>query len=273
MHETHIVDFDIEPRVLEVGRVERITPTTVRVTLVGEALEGFRTEQPQDHVKLFFPEDGADLPVMPTIGPDGWELPPGAPRPTFRDYTVRHHRPRTATSPAELDIDMVIHGHGPASTWASRAEPGKKIGVLGPRGSIVVPDDFDWYLLGADETGLPALARWLEALPAGKKVIAFAEVADAREEQHLTSAADVTLTWLHRDGAAPGASDVLERAVRGVEFPPGDGFVWIVGEAGVLTPIRRHLRASGHEKDWMDVDGYWKRGTVNLDHHDEPDED
>ncbi|GGS52706.1 siderophore-interacting protein [Planobispora rosea] len=269
MHDISVVRYDLKPRLLEVRRAEWITPSTVRVTLAGDDLAGFQERAPQDHVKLFFPVDGAGAPVMPAVGPDGWEFPPGAPDPVFRDYTVRSHRPGAG----ELDIDMVVHGHGPASAWAAQAAPGQRIGVLGPRGSVVVPFNFDWYLLGADETALPALARWLEALPAGARVIAFAEVADAREEQHIETAADVTLTWLHRDGAAPGASGVLERAVRELELPPGDGFVWIAGEAGALKPIRRHLREAGHPKEWTDIDGYWKRGTANLDHHRDQDED
>lgn len=169
---------------------------------------------------------------------------------------------------------MVIHGHGPGSSWAEQAAPGKRVGVLGPRGSVMVPLDYDWYLLGADETALPALARWLEALPAGVTVIAFAEVAGAEEEQEIASAADVTLTWLHRGGAAPGTAGLLERAVRGVTRPPGEGFAWVAGEADTLKPIRRYLRGEfGLPKDRVDVDGYWKRGVVNLDHHAEDDED
>jgi NADPH-dependent ferric siderophore reductase len=32
--------------------------------------------------------------------------------------------------------------------------------------------------------------------------------------------------------------------------------------------VRRYLRDELRlNPDWIDVDGYWKRGTVNLDHH------
>ncbi|GAA1009546.1 siderophore-interacting protein [Acrocarpospora pleiomorpha] len=266
-----IVEYPLKPRLLEVSRVQRITPTTVRVTLTGADLEGFQEAAPADHVKLCLPEPGAALPVMPTLGPDGLEPPPpGSPRPILRDYTVRDYR----AAENELDVDMVLHGHGPAATWAGRATPGDRVGVLGPRGSVMVPLVLDWYLLGADETAIPALARWLKLLPATAKVIAFAEVADAREEQDLPSAADVSLTWLHRDGVAAGESDVLVRAFLGVTRPAGEGFAWVAGEAGTLVPIRRHLRGDfGLPKDRVDVDGYWKRGIVNLDHHEQDDED
>ncbi|GAA3084046.1 siderophore-interacting protein [Streptosporangium carneum] len=270
MSEVTIVEYPLKPRLLEVSRVQRITPTTVRVTLTGPDLEDFQEAAPADHVKLCFPEPGADLPVMPRLGPDGLEPPPpGSPRPIFRDYTIRHHRPEAL----EIDVDMVVHGHGPGSTWADRAAPGMRLGVIGPRGSVMVPLHHDWYLLGADETALPALARWLEALPSGAKVFAFVEVADAREEQQISSAADVSLTWLYRGDAEPGTGDLLEKAIRGVRRPQGEGFAWVGGEAGVLKPIRRYLRGEfGLPKDRIDVDGYWKRGVINLDHH-EDDED
>ncbi|MET7425500.1 siderophore-interacting protein [Dactylosporangium sp. NPDC005555] len=265
--EIEMVWHDLTPRLLEVARVRRVTPRTVRVTLTGEDLDGFCYAAPDDHVKVFFPEPGAELPVMPTLGPDGLEPPPpGSPRPTFRDYTVRHLRPERR----ELDIDFVLHGHGPAGVWAAQAAPGQQLGVLGPRGSNINPMNFDWYLFAGDETALPSLAAWLEKVPAGVPVFAFVDVADAAEEQDLTVTADTTLVWLHRDTSIDGGH--LERAIRGLEVPPGAGYCWVAGEAGSLKPIRRYLRTIGLPRDWVEVDGYWKRGTVNLDHHDD-DED
>lgn len=39
------------------------------------------------------------------------------------------------------------------------------------------------------------------------------EVADAAEEQPLSSHANLNLTWLHRNGAAPGTTGLLEQAI------------------------------------------------------------
>ena len=66
-----------------------------------------------------------------------------------------------------------------------QAGPGKFLGVGGPRGSFIVPDDFDWYLLAGDETALPAIGRRLEELPAGTRALVVIEVADAGEEQRF----------------------------------------------------------------------------------------
>lgn len=259
---------DLTPRLLTVAATTRPTPRTVRVTLTGDQLDGFAHTAPDDHVKLFFPRPGQTLPVMPTLGPDGLvPPPPGAPDPVFRDYTVRALRPAAR----ELDVDFVLHGHGPAATWAAQAAPGQHLGVLGPRGSLLVPDGFDWYLLGADATALPALAVWLERLPAGTAVHAVAEVHDPAEQQPLTSAADLTLTWVHTT-THTGPGTALEQAVRAFTPPPGHGYVWIAGEAGALVPVRRHVRTWGLPRHHVAVDGYWRRGTTNHDHHDEPDE-
>ena len=263
VREIELVWHDLVPRLLTVVRNERITPRMARITLTGDDLDVFAYAAPEDHVKVFFPAPGAELPVMPTIGPEGFEPPgPDGPRPIFRDYTVRYVR-RDAK---EIDIDFALHGHGPGAGWASTARPGQRIGVLGPRGSYLNPLDFDWYLVAGDETALPALGAWLEQLPAGKPVHAYAEVADPAEEQDLVRTADTTLTWLHRS-----AGQSLGAALAEFRAPAGDGYLWVAGEATALKPIRRHLRSLGVPREHVEVDGYWKRGIVNLDHHDADD--
>lgn len=257
--EIELVWHDLTPRLLEVRRVTRLSPRMVRVTFGGDQLDGFCHAAPDDHVKVFFPERGAELPVMPTLGEDGLEPPPpGAPLPIHRDYTVRCLR----RDERELDIDFALHGHGPGTSWAAQATPGQRLGILGPRGSTMVPLTFDWYLLGADETALPALAAWLEQLPADACVTAFAEISNKSEM--LSEVQGVT--WLERDDG-----QTLQEAIENHQNPEGDGYIWIAGEATGLKPIRRHIRASGHHRDWMEIDGYWKRGVVNLDHHEDDD--
>ncbi|MFI5835746.1 siderophore-interacting protein [Micromonospora sp. NPDC051300] len=260
VREIELVWHDLVPRLLTVVRAERITPRMARITLTGDDLDTFAYAAPEDHVKVFFPEPGAELPVMPTIGPEGFEPPgPGTPQPIFRDYTVRYVR----REQREIDIDFALHGHGPGASWAGAARPGQRIGVLGPRGSYLNPLTFDWYLVAGDETALPALGAWLEQLPAGVPVYAFAEVADAAEEQDLAISPDTVLTWLRRD-----AGQSLGAALADFRAPDGAGYVWVAGEATALKPIRRRLRALGLPREHVEVDGYWKRGTVNLDHHD-----
>jgi NADPH-dependent ferric siderophore reductase len=253
--------YDVTPRLAEVLRVVTLTPRMVRVTLGGDFSELLGCA-PTDHVKIFFPAAGEELPVMPQVGPNGLiPPPPGTPR-SFRDYTLR----RVDRAHGEIDIDMVLHAGGLGSSWAAAAAPGHKVGVLGPRGSEIVDPSLEWLVLAGDETALPAIGRWLAELPAAVSVRAFVEVADAAEEQILPSAAEVDLRWLHRDGVPAGSSTLLADAVTACGFPAGRGFVWVAGEATSLTPLRRALRAS-LDPSCVDVDGYWRRGVVNHDHH------
>jgi NADPH-dependent ferric siderophore reductase len=255
------IRHELKLRLLKVRRVSHVTPKMLRVTLGGDELTGFVSAAYDDHAKIFFPEPGQDKPLLPTLGPNGRVFADGAPRPAARDYTPRRHD----AVANELEIDFVLHGDGPASSWAAQAKPGQFLGVGGPRGSFVISDDFDWYLLAGDEAALPAIGRRLQELPAGARAVVVAEVADAGEEQHFDSRAQVDSIWLHRDGAEPGATDLLVSAVAGLTFPPGDGYVWVAAEAATAKALRRHLVGErGLRKDWVKAAAYWKRGAVAV---------
>lgn len=267
-HGRIIERYPLKRRVLEVAEVERITPRMVRVHLEGPDFEGLRSDNFADHVKLWFPgQDGEH--VLPVVEDDRC-LNFRAPGATFRDYTIRAIDPPNQ----RVSIDFVAHDHGPAGRWAEQAEPGQKLGVLGPRGTVSHTGEFDYHVLLADETALPAAARYIEELPAQAKAIAFFEVADAAEEQTLDAPRDASITWLHRDGAEPGSTELLFEALQDLDFPEGQGFVWAAGEAVSLKPIRRLLKEKGFVRnETFAVDGYWRRGTSNLDHHQDEDDD
>ncbi|AZG45038.1 siderophore-interacting protein [Gordonia insulae] len=273
-HDTDInlVMYGLTPRYIEVMRSETLTPQMQRVTFSCTDPEGFHfvPMAPDEHVKLFFPQPGTDEIVMPGIGPDGIRPAIDGPRPIYRDYTVRafdEHR-------AEVVVDFVLHTHGVGGSWAATASPGDRLGMLGPRGSHIYPTGYDWYLLAADETALPAIGRWFEELPDGKRIAAFIEVAGPTEEVALAPREGALVHYLHRGDGQAGNSRLLERAIRDFDFPDGEFFAWIAGEANTLKPIRRHLRRElGVPKSRIKVDGYWRNGTVNLDHHDPGDED
>jgi NADPH-dependent ferric siderophore reductase len=258
------VRHELKMRMLTVLRTQQISPQLLRVTLTGEELRGFVSASFDDHVKVFFPAAGQDKPVLPTMGPDGISMPPGAPRPAARDYTPR----RYDADALELDIEFVLHGDGPASTWAARAQPGKIIGVGGPRGSFVVPTGYDWHLLIGDETALPAIARRLDELPAGTQAIALIEVDDASAEIPLANRDGVSVRWVHRDGARrqeAGGVTPLEQACREVELPPGEGYVWAAAESAVARGVRGVMvQERGIDKSRIRASSYWKRGAVAV---------
>ncbi|MBP0494821.1 siderophore-interacting protein [Pararoseomonas indoligenes] len=255
------VRHELRRRMLTVRRVERITPRMVRVTLGGEDLAGFASPGFDDHVKLFFPAPGEAEPSMPDFGPNGPVMPEGKPRPIARDYTPR----RYDQAAGELSIDFAVHESGPATEWAAAATPGQKLGVGGPKGSFILPDDLDWYLLAGDETAIPAISRRLEELPATARVIAVIEVADEAERQPLPERAGLDLVWLSRDGAPPGGPGRLGAALRAIPLPPGSGHAWVAAEIEVARSLRRLLMEHhGLSKDRVKAAGYWRLGAAGA---------
>ena len=247
-------------RLVHVARVERISPRMRRITFAGDELAGFTSAAADDHVKLFFPAPGQDRPVLPDPGANRGDT-AGAIRPVVRDYTPRRFDPGRC----ELVVEFVIHGDGPASAWAAQAALGQWIGVGGPRGSILTPDDCDAYLLAGDETALPAIARHLEEMPAGVPVSVLIEVADAHEERHLPTAANAAIRWLHRDGIAAGTSALLEQALRNLTLPGGDTYAWLAGEIETARRLRRHLlEEAGLSRDRVRAAGYWRAGEAGT---------
>lgn len=254
-------------RLLEVRDVQQLTPHMVRVVLHGDDWSGFDSAGADDHIKLMFAAEGEAAPPLPNPDPEQPRYPEGVDPPAMRDYTPR----RFDASSGELTVDFVVHGEGPASSWAAAATAGTLLGQGGPRGSLVVSSDFHWYLLAGDETALPSIGRRLEELPASAQAIVLAEVADASEELELQTRAKLDLRWLHRNGAQAGTTDLLEQAIRGLDLPGGDGFAWVAAEADAVRPLRVHLREErGLPKAFTRITGYWRRG--NADHHDGPDE-
>lgn len=193
-------------RLLEVIAIDDITPRMRRITLKGD-MEGFVSAGHADHIKAFFFPKGVEPKIVP-IGARGAEFAEGE-RPEMRDYTPRSWDIAKGT----IDLDFVLHGDGPASSWAAGAAIGSKLLIGGPRGSLVIPAAFDWYLLAGDETALPALGRRIEELPDSAKVVAIVEVEDAAEELRFATGTDLSLTYVHRNGRPAGTTSLILDAI------------------------------------------------------------
>jgi NADPH-dependent ferric siderophore reductase len=225
------VRHETRRRELEVVRVEAPSPNFRSVTFAGEALAGFVSASFDDHVKF---------------------MPGGAEGGVSRDYTPR----RYDASSGELTLEFALHGDGPAAAWAAAATPGQRATIGGPRGSFIIPTDYDWHLLVGDETALPAIARRLEELPAGTRAIAVVHVPDAADRRSLPSAAALDVQWV-------ADADALIEAVRALQLPEGEGYAWCAGEAGAMAQLRRVLvEEKGHDRHAIRAAAYWKRGAT-----------
>jgi NADPH-dependent ferric siderophore reductase len=232
-----------------VRRIERVTPRMARVTVAGAAdFPGAGTDQ---NVMLYFYPDGVTLPDPLTLESARamWSVV----RPLTRTYTIRRHDPVSG----EIDFDFVLHGsHGLASAWAQRVEPGDDVIFVGPSPAYQPDLSASAFLLAGDETALPAIAAILRVLPAGVRARVLVEVADAAEEQPLPSSADVSISWLHRDG-----SNLLERAVREVSLPAESTEAWVAGERSSVVAVRHHLlEERGFPRGRVRPTTYWRKG-------------
>jgi len=226
------------PKSATVSATRWLTPHMVRITLSGGDLAQVDpTEHTDRYIKL-------------VVGPPPVE---GA-RPVVRTYTIR------AVRDDEWDLDFVVHGdEGLGGPWAARAQPGEEVTFLGPGGGYAPDAGADWHLLVGDDSALPAVAAALEALPAGARAHAVVEVPGCDDEQPVDSAADVTITWLHR-----GEATLLETVQRlhadGV-LPAGVPHAFLHGEAGDVRDLRRWARSElGVTRELLSASGYWRRG-------------
>ncbi len=199
--------------------------------------------------------------MLPQPGAGGLAYPNGAVPPAARDYTPRRYDPISN----ELVIEFVLHGAGPATAWAAQAAPGQWIGMGGPRGSRLMPEDCDTFLLAGDETALPAIARHLEEMRPGARALVLIEVADAHEERHLPTAANASVAWLPRAGAPAGTSGLLEQALRELSLPAGETYAWIAAEIETARRLRRYLvEEEGIAGDQIRAAGYWRAGEAGV---------
>lgn len=255
------IRHELKFRIATVVEAQRLTPKMARITLTGDDFDSFTSLGYDDHCKVFFAEPGEKDFPKPERGENGLIFPNGQ-RPESRDYTPRFYDNASRT----LTLDFVLHGDGPASSWAEAARPGDCIGVGGPRGSFVVKGTFDWYLLVGDETALPAISRRLEELPADARAIAVIEIADNGEIQKLSAPQGAEIHWLSREGAAPGDPERLLGAASNVNLPEGDGYIFIAGESAMSKAVRTHfVDERGHNPDWIKAAGYWQNGHEDFD--------
>ncbi|MCX4672276.1 siderophore-interacting protein [Streptomyces sp. NBC_01381] len=249
-------------RRVTVRRVHDVTPRMRRVVLGGDRLAAFThdgIDHPpfaapgfDDHIKLILAADGDIRAALPAQLPHGIEWTPAEHRLT-RDYTPR----RVDLDAGELHLDFVLHGEGPAESWAASAREGDELWFVGPKSSLRLPDRLDWIFLIGDETALPAIGRFLDERPLDATAHVLVTVSDESARQELALRDGDTITWVV---AEPGDAAALDAAVRALPEPAGEGYAWAAAESRALLPVRRYLqRERKLPKDRLNITGYWHR--------------
>ncbi len=245
-------------RPVEVAAVERLGPRLVSVVFTGE-FDGFEITQPAQHIKVLLPAGGQRHVDLPTPGPDGpgGRTGPGGPRPPMRTYTPRRFDPATG----RLEVQFVIHGDGLASNWAERARVGDRLAIGGPGGRFNLGLGPGPWLIGGDESAVPAIGTLLEFLPAGTTGRVLVETDSGDPLDGLQPPEGISLEWMAADPGAPGES--LRRAVAAAPLS-GETSVWVACEATGVRRIRADLLATGRVgASAMATRGYWRLGQAD----------
>ncbi|WP_167051307.1 siderophore-interacting protein [Salinibacterium sp. ZJ77] len=201
-----------------VERVERVSPTFVRITFGGPELARFGTPGHvfDQRVKLVFPAPGRALPEFDAGDPDwyrAWLARPDDERGSMRTYSIRELI--VDGDETRAVIDFVLHlapgASGPASRWASTAQLGDELILVGPQrgrfdggGIEFSPGEARTLVLAGDETAAPAIARILEDADPASCGVAFIEVPDAADALPIAAPPGVHVRWLPRGGTAHG---------------------------------------------------------------------
>ncbi|UJD96128.1 siderophore-interacting protein [Lelliottia amnigena] len=235
-------------RELNVLRVERVSPGFQRIVLGGEALAGFSSQGFDDHTKVFFPAPSTTF-SPPVVTDEGIDWGDGV-RPQARDYTPLYDEARH-----ELVLDFFVHEEGLASNWAVQAKEGDKLTIGGPRGSLVVPEDYAWQLYVCDESGMPALRRRLEAiaqLPNRPEIHAVVTVGDASYKDYLAHLSEFEITWIVGHSEQAVADQLAALSV-----PAADYFIWLTGEGKVVKNLSRQFETDAIDQQLVRASAYW----------------
>ncbi len=225
---------------LVVADVTDLGPSLRQIRFRGRFLQGLRWAPGQD-LMLRLPQDGEHM--------------------VNRRYSIRRADPYAGRA----DINVVMHGNGPAARWAREVRLGQLVpDVVGPRGKITLDPAADWHLFIGDDTYLPATLAMLEALPPAASARALLEVGAPEDEQPLETAASAELEWLHRGASEPGAPEGLVERLERLRLPDGRGHVYIAAELRVALRLRDLLLARGLARGQVSAKGYWVRGRPNA---------
>ncbi len=236
---------------VQVRDVMQLGPDFLRVTLAGEDLS--RHLDDAIHFRLLQPpvDAQADWPTVAANGSTVWPDGPGATHKPV--YTTRYvdHDENTLTT------DIYIHTSGRTTDWAMQFMNGDRsrrvVGLVGPSGGGLM--EASKVLMATDETGFPAAARILDALPADATGEVFLESEHGVECAYpIETPKGVAVTWLAR-----ARGDCLADATLAALPRHRSSKIWFVGEREEARRVRESAKVDGHEADELRISGFWRK--------------
>ncbi len=223
-----------------------------RVDFSGPDLVGFVSPGFDDHIKVFFPDAVSGVLHLPQISEEGIRWPDGV-RPRSRDYTPLSFDSAAGT----LTLDFFIHDDGVASQWAEQAKAGDVLGIGGPRGSLLVPEDYHFQLYICDESGLPAFRRRKQTME-GHLTELFAFTDEATGTAYLEGLKGIKASWLGQGAMQAEHLNGLLSALDTVPLPTDDYFIWITGEGEAVKKLSDYfIEHRGCDATCVRAVAYW----------------
>lgn len=258
------------PRMLRVIDATARSSKTRRIRFAPDNLDGLGPHCAAAHIKLFFPREGQERPILPKLGPKGPIWPPPDQKPIVRTYSICE----VDEDSGALSVEFVLHDdYGPASDWAQHAQPGQLIGMAGPGPALKV-----LYLEGrplimiGDLSARPAMESILGALDPDRKGHGLCFIPDQAQSIDIPTPKGFNLEWsVRQPGAQPSfvASGELERLVAPYDQGPTP-YLWVAGEHSCVVEIRDHLRKRWQlpPNDFYAVP-YWRHQQNEEQYHDQ----
>lgn len=231
---------------ITVEEVTRIPGGFLRVRAAAEDLSHFTPDA--IHFRLALPNPDLAFPEWPSLSDKGLTLwPKGAATLHRPVYTVRE----MDAASGHLVFDVFEHEGGRATEWAQTVIPGTRVGLTGPGGGGI--PEARALALFADETGLPAVARILAALPEDASGHVVLEMTDPRSEDYaLPQHPGFTVQRMVAGEAEP----LSARAIAALDANP-NLMIWYAAEKRGAQDLRAHLKASGRGTKDHYIAAYW----------------
>lgn len=206
----------------------------------------FRSLLPAAYLSLWF-ED-------PEGSPSRQPPPRRQGRSPKRTLTVR----RASPDEGMFDVDFVLHGSGPASTWAEGAAVGDAIWAGETRSGYEVPPSGSHLVLVGDDTALPAMGAIAEAAPSDIGITTVAEVVDELDERSLSETRPLDPIWLHR-GSDPSRAGMPTLDLLGTLDVPDGAHWWVAGERAAILAMRDLIVGNrGVPPERFSLNAHWR---------------
>lgn len=243
-----------DQHVLTVTRVQRLSEQMVRIIASAPNLGGYRSNGALDeYVKVFVADPALGLAPPYDLRALRQRLPREL-MPRSKSYTIRW----VDTLTDELAIDFVVHGEpGTVGHWAGTVEPGAALVISPARSKSSFKLIADDYILAADEAGIPAISKILEALPEHARGIALLEIADQQAMFDVKHPENVDLRWVARDGVPAGRSNVLLSAFQTLQAPATNTTVVAHAERSTIKAIGHVCDEWRIHKGQRHISSYW----------------